>query len=387
MAGVRVPNHGNYWFWTDPLSYAGTPLENMPMRGSAFISLQSQNSYGASLNYRLDPGCVRFVLTYGGTDYKPNVSSSYAVKGNHYRAGIGWTNMASNLRVNAEYLSTDPFYDPFQLYFQPLESMTLGGVPPGTPIAFSVVPAYYGGFPGSYAPFAYQLHDSGIYPNNRQGYRLAGEFLFPKRRGRIGLRYAALGQCMVSAPQQDITGFYRGMTPGFIDPVFQPLRTNGQVINETPRGSQYQAGGTISYRWPKLMTQVQYDNFAFYRSSGYAPATETAKRNVVNLGYNVWKIDLEYPLNEQLTLRGGYDYTIVAGYHPTTNILFDAPANTKLLDISQSSPRIGFDCQLSRNTLWKLDGRLIENIDHATGRLSPESFAGSQVSSEFTVKF
>lgn len=386
-SSILTPNHGNYFFWTDPLSYANIPANQQPMRGNAYISQQAQNSYGISFHYRFEPSNIRAVVALGSTDYKPNIESGYSVKGNHFRAALGWTNKKNNLRLNAEYISTDPYYDPFQLYFLPLDSLALGGVPPGTPIAFAVVPTYYGGFPGSYIPFGYQLHDSGLYPNNRDGVRLGGEYRFPRGKGSFSLRYVSLSQHTPTTPQQTITGVFRGMQPGFIDPVFHPLRTDGQQVFETPLGYESQGGGGIAYTFGKLKANAQYDVFTFTRNTSYAPLTETARRDFVDLTYRVFQLGLEYPTCRNFTLQGGLEQTSVKGYHPVIETLVFAPAGTTLLDITQSCPYLGFEYKISENTTWKLRGRIISTVDALQDARSPESFAGTQYTSEFNVKF
>jgi hypothetical protein len=383
-----VPNHGNYWYWTDPSGYIGLSPEQMPMRGNAYISQQSQISYGASINYRFEPSYIRTLVAYAGSSYKPNILSSYSVKGNHFRAGVGWTNQTNNFRLDLEYLITDPYYDPYQLYFQPFGQLLLGGVPPGTPIAFAVVPLYYGGFPGSYIPFGYQLHDSGLYPNNRNGVRFSTQFRFPKNKGKIDVRAAYLIQNKATIPQANITGIIGGMQPGFIDPVFHPLRTDGITVLETPKGKQSQIGGGIAYKFtPKLDSSIQYDYFAFMRDTAFAPATQTAKRDYVNLKYNVFKFGLDYNLNKQLSLRGGYNLITVKGYHPVIGTLLAANAGTNTLDISQSSPYVGFDYDITSNVQWSADFRYLNNRDHLIDPVSPESFRGPQLTTQFNVKF
>ena len=250
-----------------------------------------------------------------------------------------------------------------------------------------MVPTYYGGFPGSYAPFGYQLHDSGLYPNNRDGVRFGGEYRFPRGKGSVNLRYASLSQNSATVPQQTTTGFYNGMQPGFIDPVFHPLRTDGKRVFETPLGYENQIGGGINYNFGKLRANAQYDVFSFVRSTSYAPLTETAKRNYVDLSYKVLQIGLEYPTSRNFTLLGGFEQTSVKGYHPVIETLVYAPAGATILDITQSCPYLGFEYKIADNTTWKFRGRLISTVDALHDTVSPESFSGSQYMSDFNVRF
>lgn len=392
-----TPNVGNYFFWTDPISVAGQGTGQQPMRGNSFVSRQSQWSYGASVNYHFEPSYIRTVAEYGHSFYKPNADSPYTVNGTFWRLGAGWTNPANTLRVDAEYVATDPFYDPYQLYFNPVGNMALGGVAPGTPLAFSVVPLYYGGFPGSYVPFGYQLHDSGLYPNNRNGVHFSTEYRLPKERGRIELRGAWLEQNQPSTPHRDITGLIHGMPVGFIDTVFGPLNTNGLAVMETPRGVQSNLGGGFVYRFgPKLELNAQYDDFRFLRSTAFAMDTITAKKNYVNLAYNVLKVGLDYPVTRKMMLHAGYTMVGVRGYHPAlnagtynayNNTFVGVNAGTLLVDLTQGAPYAGFDFKISDRVTWNLEARYVTSSDHLADRVSPESFAGPQVSSEFKMKF
>lgn len=395
--GGPLPNVGNYFFWTDPASYAGLPRGDQPMRGNSFVSNQTQWGGGAAVHYRFEPSGIRTVFEYGLTRYKPNSDSAYTASGAFWRVGAGYTNPSNTLRLDAEFISTNPYYDPYQLYFQPLGNLALGGVPPGTPLAFAVVPLYYGGFPGAYVPFGYQLHDSGLYPNNRDGMRFSGEYMFPKGAGNVELRLARFVQDQPSTPHLDITGRIHGMPVGFIDTVFNPLMTDGRTVMEQPRGSETNLGGSFNYRLtPKVGLHAQYDDFRFLRSTNFAPDTDTARKNYVNLVYDVAKLGLDYALSNKMLLRGGWNLVSVHGYHPAlnaatynpfTNTFVGVNAGTTLVSLTQQSPYLGFELKLSDTVKWTMEGRYIINSDHLVDAVSPESFSGTQITSEFSVKF
>jgi hypothetical protein len=363
------------------------------MRDDNYISQQSQDSYGISINYRFEPSYIRTVVAYAGTNYKPNIESSYNVNGSHYHIGAGWTNTANTLSLDAEYLNTDPYYDAFQLYYQPLGNLNLGGTPSGTPLAFVVVPAYFGGFPGSYIPFGYQLHDSGLYPNNRDGIRFRGYYSFLNNKAGVELRLAFLQQHTASVQQLNTSGVVRGMTPGFIDSVFYPLKADGRTTYETPKGREENYGITANANFNKnFKGTLQYDRFNFTRNTSYDGNTAIAKTNRVKLGYDVFKLGLDYAFNDKFSLNGGLDYARIKGYHPGINLLLNGGngvnADRDILDVEQTCPYLGFSYNLSKNVSWTGSARYIDNADKINNDgVSPESYNGYQFMTQFQVKF
>jgi len=366
--------------WTDPWDYRNDNANKRPMRNAGVIGLQGQTSYGISINYRFDPSNIRVVGAYGGTQYKPNVESGFTADGNHFRLGIGWTNQNDNLDLDLEYISTDAYYDAFQLGYNDPTFSGLNGLRMNVPTM-----GYYGG--------GYQLHDSDLYPNNRNGIKFGGEYRFANGNGRVNLRVGLLQQNNSGAPHRDTTGFFNGLKPGYIDPVFGELFTNGATIPEDIKGKVTHIGGGVEYKFTPsaLKGSAQYDYYRYYRDSSRANNTFIAMQNEVDLKYNALRIGLAYAFNDKFTLRGGYDYATLKGYHPAYNT-GGYNAGRTVVDIKQSVPNIGFDYELGKNTQWCMDVKFYNQTDglgndfHTAG-VEPQSFSGLQLMTQFKLKF
>jgi len=407
---LHYNGRGNLWNWTDPWSYANTAINKRPMRSNItndpfttvypFISQQGQTSWGISINYRFEPSNIRASAAYAGSQYKPSMESGYTADGSHFRIGVGWTNKKNNLDLDLEYISTDPYYDPFQLYYPRVGDMVEGGLPNCIALFtnnFSLmVPVSFAPMSGnSYPGIAYQLHDSSLYPNNRNGIRFGGEFRFPKGNGRINLRLAFLEQSKATEQHRSVTGAFSGMEPGFIESMFTPLATDPNLgAYETPKGKMNHIGGGIEYRFAPsaFSANVQYDNFHYGRDSGWASNTSVARNNEVDLTYEVFKLGVAYQFSNKFTLNAGYDYARMSGYH--TVFAWDFPtynAGDTVVDTYQTVPHIGFNYKLNRDTTWDLDARFIDTTDKLSGNRtannSPQSYDGVQLTTTFKLKF
>jgi len=389
---ATVINHGNFFGWTDPWDRRNDQTVKQPMRGNTAISQQGQTMWGISINYRFDPSNIRVVAAYGGSDYKPNQESGYSVNGSHFRLGVGWTDKDNKLDLDLEYLSTDPYYDAFQLYYQPVGNMAQGGL--GNATGFMLFPNI------AYPNFGYQLHDSDLYPNNRQGIRFSGEYRFSNGNGRVNLRLGFLTQSEDSAPHRDISNQFNGLKPGFIDPIFGVLADNNGVgaaarIYESKKGKQNHYGGGIEYAFKPsaLKGNVQYDYYDFNRNSDYASNTAIARQNEVDLKYSALRIGLDYAFSDKFNLRGGWNMARVQGYHP---MLWDAVnqptanAGDNVVKQIQSMPYLGFDYDIGKDTRWSMDVRLYNTTDELGRNFSnrsKESYDGVQFMTQFKVKF
>ncbi|MCE1246123.1 MAG: S-layer homology domain-containing protein [Firmicutes bacterium] len=413
---VYMNGRGNLWGWSDPYEYRNDNLNKRPMRSNPtgayatnvypFISQQGQTSFGISINYRFDPSNIRVAAGYAGSQYKPNQESRYTANGNHFRLGAGWTDKKNTLDLDLEYISTDPYYDAMQLYYPNVGSMVEGGLPNCIALYNSYdaslrLPVSFAPMSGnSYPSIGYQLHDSSLYPNNRNGIRFGGEYRFSNNNGRVNLRLEFLEQNTTSTPQRNVTGLIGGMKPGFIDPMFGELYTNGTVVPEAPRGRQQHLGGGIEYKFrpSALRGNVQYDYFQYRRDSGYDNTTVIAKMNEVDLTYSVFKLGVAYAFSKKFVLNAGYDVARMKGYHPvfawdsaTTAGGIRANAGSTVVDTYQSIPHLGFDYSLNKDVLWKFDARFIDTTDKL-GRdyglgLSPQSYNGMQLMTQVNVKF
>jgi hypothetical protein len=216
----------------------GTTVDNRPIPGwattvdmasGAFggaVGPQAQTMYGLGANYKFDFGGGDAQLyisgNYGHTDYKPNANATggYDVGGNAYKIEVGANLLDGDLDLSAQYLSVDAQYDPFLL-----------AIPGGSGFVGGLRMPDLNYFTGMYS-----LHDTALYPHNRQGFRLNGQYRFNDRRGLVWAKGGFLDQTDTSlydvrvlnggvgagapnalfAPQNAIIGF----SPGFIDPVF-----------------------------------------------------------------------------------------------------------------------------------------------------------------------
>jgi len=362
-------------YWTNPNGQTGI----VPV-GVAGIGLQGQTMYGLSFNYKFDPSDIRMVLAYAGTKYNPSLESKYSANGNHFRGGVGWTNKPNTLDLDLEYISTDPYYDAFQIQYPVAGFQGLN---------FLNVPNF------SYFGPGYQLHDSDLYPNNRSGLRLGVEYRFSHGNGRANLRGEFLTQSSATTQQVDITGIYNGMKPGFIDPVFTPLATNAVTgAIETPKGKVNHFGLGVEYKFAPsaFRANLQYDHYDFKRTSGYASTTATAMQNTVDLRNDAMKLGLGYAFSDKFTLRGGYDYGKMSGYHPLMNLAGAQTAGTTMMNSTQSVPWLGFDYDVGKNTQWTFDLRMYNQSDKLATAFNgagtnPESYAGIQLMTQFKVKF
>lgn len=368
-----------------------------------FIGTQQQYMYGLSFNYRFEPSNIRIVLQGAGTNYSPTKISSYDVNGWHGRAGIGWTNKQNTLDLDLEYVYTGPYYDPFQLNYNPipgnaglLAPFGLSGISYGFPnLSYSVMFGQYG----------YQIHDSDMYPNNRQGVRFGGEYRWNDGDGRINLRAGWLTQVDNSAPQLTQSGNYIdasgliGYKPGFIETVFPMLALqNNTTIAENKSGNVLHLGGTLEHKFSPspFKASLQYDYYRYHRDTDYAAGTVAgyAENNYVNLRNHILKLGLSYAFNDRFTLRGGFDWTNLNGYH----VLFNPGAATiatnggKVIDTTQYSPWLGFDYEIGKNTEWAVDVKYYNTKDNRGtdfqgANTTPYSFTGLQLMTQFKVKF
>jgi hypothetical protein len=193
------------------------------------IGPQDLTSYGLSGSYRFDHWLrPRLAVEWAQSVYKPQKNSSYSTSGNALRLELGATiptcpregveepsspEQYLGVGLQAEYLSVDPRYDPFILQ-----------IPRVAGVLFNLYR-----FPDlNYSGDLYSLHDTRVYPQNRQGLRLKADWDFSDD-GRLSLRYGRLDQKQTSlqdvrfsanslgvGPNSDVLGH----SPGFMEPVF-----------------------------------------------------------------------------------------------------------------------------------------------------------------------
>lgn len=378
---------------------------------------QGMSSYGLSGDYKWDIGDGDTQIYVAGewahSDYSPNRNSSYTAAGDAGRLEVGANLLEGDLDLSIAYLTVDPRYDPFILQYQ--ES---NGVFPGVWRLPNL----------NYFSNMYSLHNTDIYPHNREGFRFNGQYRFMERRGLVWAKFEMLdqketslydtrvlaGALGVAQPTNNVIGF----APGFIDPVFSGYAhpgVYGQGFNsftdnlqpfEDPRGGSTNWGLGVTYKWddPRIKVDLGYEAYDYTRNSGLNPS-RGGSQNQVDLAVNSGHFALGWEANDQWTLRGGVDLANITGHwDPAGNYNAYAAAtnsiNFRNLDTTQTVPFIGFDYDVSANTQWNLDLRFYDTSDNVASTVyagpgagaagitaHPFNWQGYQVTTQFKVKF
>ncbi len=391
----------------------------LPVIGGSF-GPQSMTGYGLSADYKWDIGDgdtqIYAAGEYAHTEYKSNKNSDYSADGDAGRIEVGANLLEGDLDLSLAYLTVDPTYDPF----------------------INMYPASIGNFTGAgvwrlpdlnYFSNMWAMHDTDVYPHNREGITFNGQWRFMERRGLVWAKAEFLNQKETSlydvrvnpagAPNFPVVGF----SPGFIDPVFygyahpnvygagtassfndalQPLEDN--------RGKQSAWGLGVSYKWddPRIKVDLGYENNQFKRDTNLTAAFG-GSQNYTKLNIDSGHLGLGWEANDQWTLRGGVDIANIKGHWDPAGIYntFAVANNTtgfNNIDVQQTIPFIGFDYDISANTQWNMDFRYYDTTDGvdastfagptvaagapAVGYTAhPFEWSGWQVSTQFKVKF
>lgn len=351
-SGIAMPFGAG--MWTNPPGQTGV----VPIAAAGTFGPQGETLIGASLKYKFEPSNFRIKIGFGSSTYKPRIDGDYDKSGGAFTVGLGYTIPSGALDLKLDYISVDPFYDPFMMTYPG----TVGGLTWQRWPLFS----FYNGY--------YQLHDSDAFPNNRQGIRAAVEYRFANENGKINLDYGSMTQVKSSVTMANGGDYDR---PGFIEPVFTVLN----AANEDVKGDITNWGVGVDYKFSPsaLRAILRYDNFDYERKTNNKVAADN-----IDLNYNAIKIGLSYPFSDKFTLRGGYDIATMKGrYLCNANV-------AENIDVSQSSPYLGFDYEVGKNTCWSMDIRTYstsDNVDTATYPTSPESFTGMQFMTQLKITF
>lgn len=394
-----------------PVPGAAT-LTDAPLAGTGALGPQGMLTYGAQANYKWDIGGGDAQIYLGGnyahSDYKPNAGSGYSVGGNAYKFEVGANLLDGDLDLGLQYVRVDPTYDPFILSYA--NGVGVNRLPDLN---------YFNGL--------YSLHDTSVYPHNRTGIRLNGQWRFNQRRGLVWAKAGFLDQVDTSLytvrqlgnslgglnPNATVMGF----APGFIDPVFSgfasPTVYGAGTANsftetlaplENPKGRHTNFGIGASYKWddPRVKVDIGYTNNEFVRNSALG-AGFGGSQNQVNLNIGSLHGQVNWEVSDKWTLRGGADYTTIDGHYDPAGIYNNfaiATASTTFnnIDSKQISPFVGFDYDVSANTQWNMDFRYFNtssgtNVpvnparDSIGNSANPFEYNGFQVSTQFKVKF
>ncbi|MHB2020490.1 MAG: S-layer homology domain-containing protein [Candidatus Xenobia bacterium] len=393
---------------------------------------QSETMYGASVRYKF-PSLygIRFFAEYGNSRYKPNEQSNFVSNGNAFLAGLGGQIGAFDL--SAEYVSTDPTYDPFILQYPQIDG---------------VQNDYWRTQSFSYFPNAYPLHDTDAFPQNRSGYRVHLKFMAKDDRGEkheiFHAWYYNLNQVQNSLPDQRFStgalgggipnSTVYGFSPGWIDPVFGPESVFGMTgaggnalstANDNTRGNETEYGAHFRYRFGNTpwALGIGYQNLQFTRSTNFSSAaagqglgsaqglasafnaSATANMDFVNLTSQGGVAQVNYTFSDRFVLKFGIATTQISGHLDPTgiynNFAFDSGNNTfNNFNSTENYPFIGFDYDISKNTRWGFNVKFFNTTDNlnqtsflSSGPLvsnierDPFNWNGVQVTSQVKVSF
>jgi hypothetical protein len=286
----------------------------------------------------------------------------------------------------------------------------------------------------SYFPGMYQLHDSDVYTNNRQGWDFKLTYRFKDDRGKIWASYKTYQQVDTGLCKTVDNNWNFYYEPGFIDAFFSPcVNSNVPVMgwdgsvagintydDHKGKTSKFDIG--IDYKFESnLGIELNYYNQNFKRDTdlrinqlyvvnygmggvGVQDFGMAAAQNYVDLDVTGFHIGISYPFNEKFTGKIGYDYTALKGhYDPNPCVANQAYAfqtgvhDYTNIDTRQSVPYIGFDYKLSKNTEWGLNLQFFDTKDKAALYASmpvagdtvvhANDWSGTQLTTEFKVKF
>ena len=409
--------------WGSPLEYVNgyntriAPVYNTADTSSIFGE-QSTTNWSAHFDYTWEDSKIkpRFFVEYAHSDYKPTHESDYSVSGSALRAGLGATFFNDSLDVDIQYKSIDPTYDPMILRY-PVNVNSMWRLP---------------NF--SYFPGMYQLHDSEVYTNNRQGWDFKLTYRFKDDRGKAWASYSTYQQVetgLCKTVDNNLNYYYE---PGFIDAFFSPCVSSnvpvydlaGNVVgvntydDHKGKTSKFDIG--VDYKFESnLGLELNYYQQNFKRETGprinqqyvvnYGMGVVgvqdfgmAAAQDYVDLDVTGFHIGISYPFNEKFTGKIGYDYTSIKGHYDPNPCA--ANQNYALqtgvhdytnIDTKQSVPYIGFDYKLSKNTEWGLNLQFFNTTDNVAlyapmptagdTVVHSNDWSGTQLTTEFKVKF
>lgn len=393
-------------------------------QGSTF-GPQSMFTWGASGSWQRVFN-KDFILSAGGeysqSLYKPSANSSYqAPTGNAMRLSLG-SRFLDAFNLGAEYVSVDPFHNPYVLQY-----------PSSTGITQSLWGAWF--------PEMYPVSDKEEYPNNRQGYRIkfAWAPTNPKTGKPItvfGAKYEDLSQQRTSL--QDVryspgsiavgnaadlstvtpNGFILGNRPGFIDTAFPGFYISSfdgftgsptpSSVNqfatplENPKGHVTSWGLSLSYRFERLHgLGLHWEHLDIHNRRGTVLSPEYGgSENNVDLRQSGGLVALEYPVNPRLSVKVGYAYTHFGGHADPAGVFRNYALDTNSVSFQnyntdQSMPFVGVDWDVARNVRLNVMAQFLTSHDNLGSFQSrnfymnrnPFSWGSTSVTSQVHVTF
>ena len=297
-------------------SWLGTHAGSNLATANNVVGPQQQFSYGIDASYTILPDWGLTVAgTYGGTNYNPDTTGllyNENVKASMYNFGLSLAPV-DGFQLDVNYQSVDPAYDPFISQYA----------------ADTCVPVYlpYGNFYSGY----YQMHDYINLPNNRRGFKAMGRYEFQENKTWILATYSDLHQIKATTAEQC-------MKVGNIEPVFNILTGDGNE-NGYIQGFGLGVGHTFDCG---LQLDANYYHYNIARSAALAA-------DDMKLDENLYRLDLVYPINNDLKLRANY-----------INLTYKGHSGLAASDICQNTPGIGLDYQMTNNVAFAFDYRYID---------------------------
>ena len=417
-------DHGiinNVSYWSNPMEYLyRTDVNTYPINYDTNVGRtygpQETTNWSAHLDYTWEDVSFkpRFFVEYANSSYKVTGGADYTASGNALRAGLGATFCNDSLDVDIQYKSIDPDYDPMTLRY-PVNIASMYRLP-----NFSC------------NPYMYQLHDSEIYTNNRQGWDFKLTYRFKDEKGKAWASYQTYKQVEASMYKttENIGGdVYLGYNPGFIDNVFTRIvgytRYHDILTDEITgidcwdenKGKVKKFDIGVDYKFNNgLGIEAEYYKQDFKRNTNlsinqllysnytatWVNAEASAAANYIDLGVTGFHIGVSYPFNEKFTGKIGYDYTAIKGHYDPNIVHANYALQTNSydytnIDTKQSVPYIGFDYKLSKNTEWSVNFQYFNTNDDAVvcvpypavGDVCAYNmdWKGTQLTTEFKVKF
>lgn len=405
----------------------GVPVTGIPNVGG--IGPQDQMTYGATFNYTFDADWVPWIRAeWSHTNYTPQKGSTFSASGNAYRLGVGASFFDESLDVEANWLSVDARYDPFIIQIPQVDGIS-------TPLWRS--PDF------NYFNTMYSLHDTQVYPHNREGIRAAVTWRFGPT-GRIGVDYGNLSQKQSSlqdvrfsanslapgTPNTNVLGY----TPGFIEPVFggynaltfAPAGGNALAVPlEDNRGRMEHFGIVGGYKYlfdeensnRGVLFSGGFRNYNWFRVSnmstilGGAAGLAAENQNFVDVTNRGFRLAVDYDLTDNFTAGLGFTNVDIFGHLDPLGVyngFAAASGNPRytIIDITQRYPDLRFSWNVAENMTWGLDARYVWMEDNVDPRVfaspanpnlniafgpqngtHPYSWNGFQIGSSFSFKF
>jgi S-layer homology domain len=398
---------------------------------------QAQDMYGVTARYNWGGDFQPYLKgEYAHTDYHPNQNSGYTADGDAFRLSAGASFFEDTLSVDAEYLAVDPTYDPFVLQIPPAGGFLFNGYRLGEDFLNT-------------RGDLYTLHDTSVYPHNREGFRgkLTWDFA---DEGTLGVRFGFLEQRRASlqdvrystgslgpaTPNTPVLGF----SPGFVEPVFggfspftfAPAGGNALATPlESPKGTRDSVAIDAKYRWTVAESQSEDDDYwsrgltltAGFNTVGYKRSSQLRSLlpgpngisgesvNNVDLSYTSWGVNLDYDLTPTFNVNAGYSEFAIKGHYDPYGIYsaYAIANNTTTFDnfnLRQSQPTVGFDYAISESINWDLATVFLSTKDRVSSSVfstpvtpglnnvftpqrsvHPFSFDGIMVNTRFNLSF